>query len=188
MWVLVIAGGLVLLAILVVAVLFNGFVRHRAMVGEAWSGIDVQLKRRHDLIPNLVTLVKGYAQHEHQVFTEVTRLRGQARELARDDQPARESAENAFTGQVKQLLVLAEDYPNLKADGNFRDLQRQLVEVEETLQYARRYYNGTVRDYNVAIGSFPGVLLAAPLGFKPAVFFELETATERLAPAVEMNA
>ena len=159
-------------AVLVYAVItFNGLVRLRNMVREGWSGIDVQLKRRTDLIPNLVETVKAYAAHERGLFEEVTQRR--ASSIAASDVQGQASAERALSGSLGRLFALAEAYPQLKADQNFLELQKQLAETEDQIQLARRYYNGAVRNLNIAIQSFPPVLIAGPLGFKEEPFFEL---------------
>ena len=165
-------------------VVYNLLVRHRNLVQEAWSGIDVQLRRRANLIPNLVETVKAYSAHERKTLEEVTRMRGQATraEGVRD----RESSENALSQALKSLFAIVEAYPDLKADQTFLDLQGQLVEVEDQIQYARRYYNGTVRDYNIRVESFPNNLIAGTFRFKREAFFQLETATEREAPEVAL--
>lgn len=166
--------------ILMVIIAFNRLVRARQMVKEAWSGVDVQLKRRHDLIPNLLDIVKGYSDYERSVFENVANLRsGDVRQIA--------EAENTVSGQIKTLLAVAEAYPDLKASTNFMDLQKNLSLVEDDLQYARRYYNGTVRDYNIKVQSFPSNICAAVFGFRNEEFFEIEYATERNAPDVEFN-
>lgn len=180
MWIAVI----VLCALAFAAVLlYNRLVRARNLVNEAWSNIDVQLKRRADLIPNVVETVKGYSGHEITAFEEITRLRSEMTGI----QSARErqSAENALTRQIKSLFAVAEAYPDLKASENFQHLQRSLVEVEDHIQYSRRYYNGTVRDYNILIQRFPNNLFAGPMGFSQRDFFEIEYATQREAPDVE---
>jgi LemA protein len=153
---------------------------------EAWSGIDVQLKRRHDLVPNLVAVVETYAKHEHQVLESVTL----ARSRAAVDEPAPERLrhENQLTGSLKSLLVVAEDYPDLLANRSFADLHRQLVEIEDHIQMARRYFNGAVRDYNIRVESFPSNLVARALDFETRSFFEIASATERQAPRVEITA
>ena len=162
---------------------FNRLVRWRNMMAEAWSGIDVQLKRRYDLIPVLVEAVRGYAAHERELFTAVAQLRTRAIDAA----PAEQSgAENALTAGLRSLLAVAEAYPDLKASANFLDLQRDLVEVEDQIQLARRYYNGTVRNYNNLVQSFPSMIPARLMGFAPGEFFEIERATERAAPEVKL--
>jgi LemA protein len=170
-------------AVLVYAVItFNRLVRLRNMVREGWSGIDVQLKRRTDLIPNLVETVKAYAAHERGLFEEVTQRR--ASSIAASDVQGQASAERALSGSLGRLFALAEAYPQLKADQNFLELQKQLAETEDQIQLARRYYNGAVRNLNIAIQSFPPVLIAGPLGFKEEPFFELENRAEGQAPQI----
>jgi LemA protein len=168
-------------------VIFNRLVRLRQMVNEAWSGIDVQLKRRSDLVPNLVEAVKGYAAHERGVLEEVTALRGAARAVAADDVAGRAKAESALSAGVGKLLALAESYPALKASGNFLELQKQLTALEDDLQMARRYYNGAVRNLNVAVQAFPNSVIAGACGFAARDFFELADAGERNAPQVQFN-
>ena len=177
MWI----GILVLLAIIGV-VMFNRLVRARNMVNEAWSGIDVQLRRRHDLVPNLVEAVKGYSKHESTLFNEITQTRVDS--LKAGSAKAIGEAETTLTGQLKSLFAVAEAYPDLKASGNFIELQKGLVEIEDQIQYARRYYNGSVRDYNILAESFPSNVLANAFGFRKREFFEIEFATERQAPDV----
>ena len=161
------------LAALVWAVFaFNRLVHLRNQVRTAWADIDVQLKRRHDLVPQLVAAVKGYAGHERGVLTAVTELRAQAIALT---SPARLGpVEGALEQALTQLFALKEAYPDLKANDNFLQLQKDLVEVEDHLQYARRFYNGAVRDYNVAIQRFPGMLIAHAGGFTESEFFNVE--------------
>lgn len=181
--------ALVLLGLLVVAgaavLIYNALVRGRLLVREGFSGIDVQLKRRHDLIPNLVSAVKGYAAHENRVLEEVTRLRA----LAQKDATLKEKEqdENSLSGALGSLLAVAESYPDLKADTGFLDLQRQLSDVEDDLQKARRYYNGTVRDYNTQVESFPSLLVAKAFGFPREEFFELERIEEAAVPKVDLS-
>lgn len=177
MWVLI---ALPVLIVVWVVVSYNLLVRARNMVSEAWSGIDVQLKRRHDLIPNLVESVKAYSSHERDLFENIAKTR--TRSMDASAIPAKGEVENALSGQLKSLLAIAEAYPELKASANFVALQKSLVEVEDDLQYARRYYNATVRDYNIRVQSFPGLLIAGPFGFQRSEYFEIEYATERQAP------
>ena len=167
-------------------VVFNGLVRTRQMANEAWSGIDVQLKRRSDLVPNLVDAVKGYAAHERGVLQEVTELRGAARALPADDVAHRAQAEGALSAALGKLFALAENYPDLKASANFLELQQQLSDLENELQMARRYYNGTVRNLNVLVQSFPSNLIAALCGFAQRDYFEVADAAERAAPQVAL--
>ena len=164
---------------------YNRLVKHANLAREAWSGIDVQLERRHDLVPNLVAVVEAYAKHEHEVLESVTR----ARRRAVDDETAPElqRRENQLTGSLRSLLALAENYPELLANQSFADLHDQLVEIEDRIQMSRRYFNGSVRDYNICVESFPSKLVAHVLGFKIRRFFELASATERRAPRVEIT-
>jgi len=178
----------VLAAVVVYAVVvFNNLVRTRQMANEAWSGIDVQLKRRSDLVPNLVETVKGYAAHERSVLEEVTALRGAARALPSDNVAARAQAEGALSVALGKLVAIAENYPDLKASGNFLDLQKQLSDLENELQMARRYYNGAVRNLNVLVQSFPSNLIAGTFGFTQRDYFELSDAGEGAAPQVNLS-
>jgi len=167
--------ALVLAALLVA--MYNGLVRLRNKVDEAWSDIDVQLKRRYDLIPNLVETVKGYAGHEKTVFEEVTVARSQAMNAGTPGQKA--EAEAGLSGVLKSLFAVAESYPDLKANANFLDLQSQLSEVENTIQNARRFYNGNVRDFNTKIEVFPNNFLAPFFGFKKYDFYALANEQEK---------
>lgn len=167
-----IAGCALIALLLYLAITFNELIAERNQVRAAWSDIDVQLQRRHDLIPQLAATVKGYADHERTVLGAVAELRGRAQAAVSIAQRGR--IETDLAGQVAQLLALQERYPELKASENFLQLQRDLVAVEDHLQYARRFYNGAVRDYNTHIQHFPELLLAAPFGFKPSEFFQAE--------------
>lgn len=180
---------LVILAIVIIAVivLFNRLVRTRQMANEAWSGIDVQLKRRAELVPNLVETVKGYAAHERGVLEEVVKLRGQAGALARDDIAGRAQAEGALSAALGKLMALAESYPDLKASANFLELQQQLSTLENELQMARRYYNGAARNQNVLVQSFPSNIVAGLFGFRERPFFELSSEAERAVPQVSLG-
>ncbi len=162
---------------------YNGLVKLKNFRDEAWSGIDIQLKRRFDLIPNLVETVKGYAAHEQQTFENITRARS-AINQAGTDAEKRIAAENELTGTLRTLFAVAENYPELKANTNFLDLQQQLSKIEDELQLARRYYNGTARNLNNAVQRFPAVLVARLLGFTPAAYFETAEA-EKAAPQVK---
>lgn len=181
--ILLIAAAVGLYAIFV----FNQLVRTRQMANEAWSGIDVQLNRRSELVLNLVESVKGYAAHEHSVLEEVTRLRSTAREVPANDITGRAQAEGALSIALGKLLALAENYPDLKASTNFLELQQQLGQLETELQMARRYYNGTVRNQNVLVQSFPSNLIAGAFGFAPRDYFELSDAAERAVPQVALS-
>ena len=162
---------------------YNRLVRMRNQVDEAWAGIDVQLQRRHELVPNLVTTVKGYMQHESSVLERVTRLRGDP-QMEREE---RASQESGLSRSIGRLFALAEDYPDLKASDGFRQLHASLVEIEEHLQFARRYYNGSVRDNNNLVEGFPSMLVARMFGFVNAVFFEIELASQRAAPEINLE-
>ncbi len=179
---------IVLAAIAVVAVyavtLYNRLVSNRQMTAEGWSGIDVQLKRRTDLIPNLVDTVKGYAGHERGVFDEVTRLRAQVGSLPQGDVAERGKLEGLLSGAIGRLLAVAENYPALKANENFLKLQEALAEVENEIQMSRRYYNGAVRNLNVIVESFPSNLVAGQFGFKKREYFEIDEEADRAVPKV----
>lgn len=169
--------GFVLLAVagLLVVVLvgiYNGLVKSKIRVDEAWSDITVQLKRRVDLIPNLVETVKGYAKHEKEVFENVTKARSAVTGATGVAQTA--EADNMLTGALKSLFAVAEAYPDLKANTNFQDLQRELVDTEDKIQASRRFYNASVRDFNTKIKVFPTIIFAGILGFTAREFFELE--------------
>ncbi len=165
-----------------VVVMYNSLVRMRSMVEEAWSGIDVQLKRRTDLIPNLVSTVKGYAAHEKETLEEVIRMRNQAQSAQGVGETAQ--AQGLLGQALGRLFALAESYPDLKANENFTQLQASLGEIEDQIQLSRRYYNGAVRNLNVAVESFPSNLVAGRFGFTKAEYFELESAAERTVPTV----
>ena len=152
---------------------YNGLVKLRNLMQEGWSGIDVQLKRRSDLIPNLVETVKGYASHEKETLQGVTNACVVVMQAGNDPE-ARLKAENALTGTLRSLFAVAENYPELKANTNFLDLQQQLGTIENEIQMSRRYYNGTARNLNTAIQRFPAVLIARQFGFKEAPFFEAD--------------
>lgn len=177
---------LLLVVLLVWAIFsFNRLVRDRNRVGAGWSDIDVQLKRRHDLVPRLVEAVKGYASFERATLEAVIALRNSS--AASVDIAAKGPLEGELAAGVRKLILLAEAYPELKANQNFGQLQDQLVEVEEQIQFARRYYNGCVRNLNTRIESFPDLLVARPFNFQPAAYFELEDRqTEQRTPEVSL--
>ena len=162
---------------------YNRFIRLRNQVNEAWAGIDVQLQRRYDLVPNLLATVKGYMKHESGVLERVTRLRGQ-QEM---DVDMRASEESGLSRSIGRLFAVAEDYPELKASEGFMQLHDSLVEIEEHLQFARRYYNGSVRDNNNMAEGVPALIIARLFGFKSAAFFEIELASQRAAPQVDLG-
>jgi len=174
-----IAAVIALYAIIV----FNRLIRARNLVREGWSGIDVQLRRRSDLVPNLVEAVKGYAAHERALFDDIAAKRSSA--LNAGSISGRAAAEADLQASIHKMLAIAEAYPALKASANFLELQHQLADLEDQLQMARRYYNGTVRDYNIGIQSFPDVLLARLTGFHEEHFFQAEDAS---LPAVSFEA
>jgi LemA protein len=182
--VIVIVVIVVLIALFVVGA-YNGMVRGRNKVDESWSGIDVQLKRRHDLIPNLVETVKGYATHEREVFQAVTDARAQAMNASGPAQAGQ--AEGVLSQALGRLFAVAEAYPDLKASQNFLELQGTLGQLESEIAAARRLYNSNVQTYNTRIQSFPGVLLAGPFGFSKREFFELENPADRETPQVSFS-
>lgn len=179
------AIAVLLLAGVGLILIYNRLVRARALVREGWSGITVQLRRRADLVPNLVATVEGYASHERGLLTEVTARRGEALSAARPDDAAR--ADAALGGALGRLMAVAEAYPELRADANFRALQEELSGVETELQSARRYYNATVRDLNTQVVSFPALLVARPFGFHEEPFFQDSDPTIEKAPAVSFD-
>ncbi|MGH8495637.1 MAG: LemA family protein [Gammaproteobacteria bacterium] len=182
MTIVILVIGLALLAWTVFT--FNRLVRLRNQVRTAWADIDVQLSRRHDLVPQLVAAVKGYAGHERAVLEAVTELRSQA--LAQSSPARLGEVESALEGAIGRLILLQEAYPDLKASDNFAHLQRDLVEVEEHLQYARRFYNGSVRDNNTAIQRVPDLLIARAFGFAEAEFYQADD-DSRAAVPVELR-
>ncbi|ODA43417.1 LemA protein [Thermodesulfovibrio sp. N1] len=161
---------------------YNKLVRLKIMTEQAWSDVDVQLKRRHDLIPNLVETVKGYATHERKTLEEVVKIRNTA--ISAKTTEEKIEAENMLTQALRQLFALAENYPDLKASVNFQALQNELAKIEETISMARRYFNAVVRDYNTSISIFPNSLIAGILGFTRKIFFEMDE-TERVVPQVK---
>ena len=179
-----IAAAVVLLAVWV----FNRLVGLRNRAANAWSDVDVQLKRRHDLVNNLVETVKGYAKHERQTLEQVVRARTAAVDARGAGAPAAAGlAEGLLGGTIQSLFAVVEGYPELKASDRFLDLQRALTEVEDHIQNARRYYNAVVRDFNTRIQSFPDMLISRPLGFTEREFFELDSRDEAEAPRVKLD-
>lgn len=179
---LILILGLIALIGLLIAVwaisTFNRFVKLKVLVEEAWSGIDVQLKKRYNLIPNLIETVKGYAAHEKETFESVT----QARSNAQNAQTVHEQqvAENQLNKSLMNLFAVAEQYPDLKANVNFLELQKQLTNIEDDIEKARRYYNGTVRDKNILVESFPSNILAGLFNFGKSEFFEIDIAQKEV--------
>ena len=185
-------GWVVVLAIVVVVVLFlvltyNRLITFRQRVKEAFSDINVQLKRRHDLIPNLVETVKGYAAHERGVFDEVTQARAGAIAAGAQGPQQRAAAEDMLTGALRSLFAVAEAYPQLQAVQEFKDLSENLRDTEDKIQFARRFYNSQVRDYNTALQTFPTVLLAGAMGFTASEYFEVESPSDREVPKVSFT-
>ena len=183
-------GLIILLVVIAVVVLmiivgYNGLVSLRVQCDNAWADIDVQLKRRYDLIPNLVETVKGYAAHEKGTFEAVISARNSAMTAA--GPAAKAQAEGALAGALRQVFALAEAYPQLRAVESFTSLQATLNQIEETLQNARRYYNAVVRDFNTRIAQFPTNLIAAVGNFKPREFFEISAPAEREVPKVSFG-
>lgn len=178
----VILGAVALIVLWFIAV-YNGLIKLKNRTDEAWSDIDVQLKRRYDLIPNLVETVKGYASHERQLFEKVTQARSQAMQAGTPAEKGK--AENILTDTLKSLFAVAENYPQLRASENFAKLQDELSDTENKIQASRRFYNGNVRDFNIKIQVFPNTLVAGMLGFKAREFFEIEEVKEREAVKVQ---
>jgi LemA protein len=174
--------GMVVALLLGAVVIYNKLVTNKNMVAEGWSGIDVQLKRRADLIPNLIEAVKGYMGHERGVLDQVTQLRAQS--LRAQGVGDKAKVEGALGAALGNLLAVAENYPDLKASQNFIQLQQSLADLEDQIQLARRYYNGAARNYNILIQSFPSNLVANNFDFSPVEYFEIETAADRAVPKV----
>lgn len=175
--------GIALILIIISAIYFNIFIGYKNRIKNAWSDIDVQLKRRYSLIPNLVDSVKGYAVHEKTLFENIAKYRSEAQNARGVKE--QEAAENNLIGVLKNVLITIEKYPDLLANQNFIKLQDSLIEIEDTIQNARRYYNAVVRDNNTAVESFPGVIFAKTFGFKVADFFEIDN-IEREAIKVQV--
>lgn len=178
---MILIGALILVVVYIFAT-YNGLVTLKNRIKEAFSGIDVQLKRRVDLIPNLVETVKGYAKHEKEAFENVTKARSALMSASSKEDKA--AADNMLTGALKSLFAIAEAYPDLKASDNFKDLQRQLEDTEDKIAYSRQFYNSNVLDYNTKIATVPTSFFAAIFNFKPAEFF---AATEAEKKAVKVS-
>jgi len=174
--------AIIILLALWIAGTYNGLVKLKNRAKEAWADIDVQLKRRYDLIPNLVEIVKGYAAHEKEVFEKVTEARSNA--MKAETMKEKAQAENILSDTLKTLFAVSEAYPDLKASANFLELQRELADTEDKIQAARRFYNGNVRDLNIKIESFPSNLIASARGFQKMEPFELAETVEREAPKI----
>ena len=183
--VIIVIVALIALAALIYILIRNSMISSRNRVDEAWSGIDVQLKRRHDLVPNLVETVKGYATHERDVFEKATKARAEAMSARGVGETAQ--AEQKLTGALTDLRAVAENYPQLRATENFQQLTRNLSELEDEIQAARRIYNSNVQAYNTRIQVFPNSIIANQGGFEPREFFEIEDAAEREPVAVSFD-
>lgn len=177
--------ALIALPLLYIIYIYNRLITLQNLTKEGWSGIDIQLKQRANLIPNLVEAVKGYMGHERGVLENVTTLRTQC--LSSGTMQERAQNENMLTGALRQLFAVSENYPDLKASQNFIQLQESLTSIENQIQLSRRYYNGTVRDFNILIQSFPSNVIANRFQFAPAQFFEIDDAKEREVPTVNFS-
>jgi LemA protein len=184
---LIVIVVVVVLLLLGIWAAFNGLVKRRNRTQEAWSQIDVELKRRHDLVPNLVSIVQGYATHERGTFEAVTHARANAIEAGATGDPAQIApVENALTGALRSVFAVAENYPQLRAVESFVQLQETLTTTEDKIEYARRYYNTSVRDYNIGLQTFPRSLIAALFHFKAASFFAVQ-ADDRAVPELSLS-
>ena len=182
---LLVGVAILMVPLLVIMALYNQLVSLRNLVRESWANVDTELKRRYDLIPNLVETVRGYAAHERGVFEAVAQARAAA--LASTGRPSTQAVdENHLVQALKSLFAVAESYPQLKANENFLKLQQSLVDTEDRIQAARRFYNANVRDYNTRCQTVPSMVIANAFGFQAADFFEVEAAIERQAPAVKL--
>ena len=181
MWVLWVVLGLVALVVIFGIVSYNRFISQRQLIKDSWANIDTELRRRYDLIPNLVETVRGYAAHERQVFENVTRARAAA--AAATGSPAEQAAaEGPFVAALRQLFAVVENYPDLKANQNFLALQAELTNTEDRLQTSRRFYNANVRDYNARVQQFPSMIVAQMFGFQEEEFFEVEEVLREAGP------
>jgi LemA protein len=183
---LIIAIGIVIVVVVVVIGIYNGLVQRRLRIDEAFAQIEVQLKRRHDLIPNLVNAVKGYMGFEQKVLTDVTNARANAVAAGAQGPAEQASAENALTGTLRSLFAVVENYPELKANQNVLELQEQLQTTENQIAFSRQHYNATVLDYNTGIATFPSVLIAGPFGFTKREFFDAEPEASQ-TPVVDLG-
>jgi LemA protein len=182
--VLYVVVGVVAFLLLCLVVMYNRFIRQRTLVDESWGGIDVELTRRHELIPNLVKTVQGYAAHEQSVLDNLTRARADATAHKTDDPAKRQEFEETVSRALTEVLVRVEAYPDLKASQNFLDLQDELTHTEDRIAAARRFYNGNVRAYNTRVATFPSNVVAAMFEFEAREFFEITDANARTAPSV----
>ena len=180
-WTIAIIGGIVLLILIFGVVSYNRFVSQRQLIKDAWANIDTELRRRYDLIPNLVETVRGYASHERTVFENVTRARSAAAS-ATGSPAAQAAAEGPLVAALRQLFAVVENYPDLKANQNFLALQQELANTEDRLQTSRRFYNANVRDYNQRVKQFPSVIIASAFNFEEEEFFEIPDAIREAGP------
>jgi len=185
-WGLIIVIAIIVVVVLLLIGLYNGLIQKRLRVDEALAQIEVQLKRRHDLIPNLVNAVKGYMGFEQKVLTDVTNARAAAVAAGAQGPAQQAAAENALTGTLRSLFAVVENYPELKANQNVLELQEQLTTTENQISFSRQHYNATVLDYNTSIQVFPNVLLAGPLGFTKREFFDAEPEAAAV-PTVDLS-
>lgn len=177
---------LIIFAVLIfVWLIYNKLVNNKNMILEAWGALDVTLKKRHELVPNLIAVVKNISQHEKELFTEITKWRAKA--MGASDSTEKINAENNLSSLLGKINVVIENYPNLISGDNFLKLQDQLMEIEDEISYARRYYNGTVRNNNILIESFPSNLVANIFNFREKDYFEIETSTERSVPTINFK-
>ncbi len=181
MWIII---GIIVLLLIVLIAIYNGLVTSRNRVDEAWSDINVQLKRRYDLIPNLVNTVKGYATHESTVFENVTAARAAAQSASAGNMEQKQQAEANLSRSIMGVFAVAENYPDLKASANFQQLQGDLTDTEDKIQASRRFYNGNVRDYNTKLQTFPTNIMANTFGFTKREFFGLDDQAQAQAPVV----
>jgi len=179
--------GIVVILLIIVASMYNGLVRLRNQVKNAWAQIDVQLKRRHDLIPNLVETVRGYMKHERETLEAVTKARNVAQQASSQGAGERSKAEGELSSALARLLVVVERYPDLKANQNFLALQEELTSTENKISFSRQYYNDSVLRYNNQTQMFPSNIMASMMGFKPGEFFEVTVTEERAAPKVSFT-
>lgn len=184
--ILIVVGVVVLLPLIYVLAIYNRLVSIRAHMRESWSDVDVELKRRYELIPNLVETVKGYATHERETLEQVTRLRNQAA-ANHDDLSSQSRDEQALIEGLRRIFVVVEDYPELKSDKNFRQLQAELANTEDRIAAARRFFNGNVRELNQLVEMFPSNLIAGAFGFSRSEYFQLDDDRQRAVPKVTLN-
>lgn len=166
-------------------VVYNKLVRQKNLISEAWGALDITLKKRHDLVPNLISVVKGISEHEKDLFTEITKWRSKA--VSSNNLSEQENAENKLSSLLGKITVVMENYPNLVSGPNYLKLQEQLFEIEDEISYARRYYNGTIRNNNILIESFPSNFIANMFDFEKPPYFEIELSSEKESPTLNFN-